>query len=57
MNSDKYKKQSPVDVTDKSQNKQKQVTVNFFFIFLFFFMFFITSHLQHKLEVSVQMGF
>ena len=32
-----------------------------FFVFLFFifflFMFFITSHLQHKLEVSVQMGF
>ena len=28
------------------------------FIYLFFlFMFFITSHLQHKLEVSVQMGF
>ena len=28
------------------------------FIFYFFlFMFFITSHLQHKLEVSVQMGF
>ena len=26
MNSDKHKKQSPVDVTDKSQNKQKQMT-------------------------------
>ena len=29
MNSDKHKKRSPVDVTDKSQNKQKQMTVNF----------------------------
>ena len=29
MNSDKHKKRSPVDVTDKSQNKQKQITVNF----------------------------
>ena len=29
MNSDKHKKRSPVDVTDKCQNKQKQMTVNF----------------------------
>ena len=29
MNSDKHKKRSPVDVTDKSQIKQKQITVNF----------------------------
>ena len=29
MNSDKHKKLSPVDITDKSQNKQKQMIVNF----------------------------
>ena len=29
MNSDKHKKQSPVDVTDKFQNKQKLMAVNF----------------------------
>ena len=30
INSDKHKKQSHVDATNKSQNKQKQTTVNFF---------------------------
>ena len=29
MNNYRHKKRSPVDVTDKSQNKQKQMTVNF----------------------------
>ena len=29
MNIDKQKKPSPVDATDKSQNKQKQMSVNF----------------------------
>ena len=29
MNIDKQKKPSPVDATNKSQNKQKQMTVNF----------------------------
>ena len=29
MNSEKHKKQSPADVTNKSQNKQKQMTVKF----------------------------
>ena len=29
MNSNKHKKPSPVDVTNKFQNKQKPMTVNF----------------------------
>ena len=32
MNSNKDQKQSPVDITDKSQNKQKQMTVNLFLL-------------------------
>ena len=34
-----------------------RAAILFYFFFLFLFMFFITSHLQHKLKVSVQMGF
>ena len=32
MDSNKDQKQSPVDITDKSQNKQKQMTVNLFLL-------------------------
>ena len=50
---EKYKNRSEEE-KDKRRKKAKKDIAIFFF---FFFMFFITSHLQHKLEVSVPVGF